>query len=138
MKSYRTSTSQGGSHSKKTSFRCPLAYPRKRRTIPLFYLFKDIEIRANSKILDLKGSWETSQHLCLTDEKKPKSKEDERLNQGWTVASGFWSRACSIPPSYTFLWVNRSLALQITTKFLPLLAILLILHLQIEFLYNVQ
>lgn len=79
VKSFRTSISQGRSHSKKTPFRCPLAYPRESGTIPLFHLSKDIEIRANSKILDLKGSWETS--LCLTDGKKM---EKSKIQIGWT------------------------------------------------------
>lgn len=111
MKSYRTSVSQVGRHSKKASFRCPLEYARKSRTNPVSYTFKD---RIMVKLLKLFL-------LCLTDvrcNQSPKKMNEPKLE---TVASEFLSSETSVSPSYTF----GLPALRITIKFLPLQAILL-------------
>lgn len=121
VKSYRTFVPHGGSHSKKTSFRCPLVYPRKSSIILLFYLFKDREIRTNSKTLDLRESWETSPtSLSYRWKTKRSPKKTNILAGRWLQSSGP-ERALSCQVTLFFEWG----ALQLTTKFLPLLAILL-------------
>lgn len=92
MKSYRTSVSQVGRHSKKASFRCPLEYARKSRTNPVSYIFKN---RIMVKLLKLFL-------LCLTDvrcNQSPKKMNEPKLE---TVASEFLSSETSVSPSYTF------------------------------------
>lgn len=117
MKSYRTSTSQVGRHSKKASFRCPLEYARKSRTNPISYIFKDRIMVKLLRIFDLKESWETISTLSYRCNQRPKKMNEPKPE---SVVSEFLSSENSISPSYTF----GVPALQITIKFLALQAIL--------------
>lgn len=118
MKSYRTSGSQVGRHSKKASFRCPLEYARKSRTNPVPYIFKDRIMVKLLRTLDMKESWETISTSSYRCNQSPKKMNEPKLE---TVASEFLSSETSVSPSHT----SGLPALRIIIKSLPPQAILL-------------
>lgn len=107
MKSYRTSTEQGGSHSK-NAFLDALWNILKKAELILFSIFLKIELWENGENLRLERI--LGNHLvllCLTNGKKqsPKKMNVWAKTGNWLQSSGPMR---SLWPSYTFLWITSS------------------------------